>query len=322
MIYWIGYLIFLAFAVFVDYKLFAVVGTENTNKKAIQSMTYWAMITIATMVFIYFGYENDIFQGYLSQDTSLSGAKAISLFFTGYLIEQSLSIDNIFVMAFLLSYFMVPQRNQGALLSIGIWSAIILRGVLIIAGLWLINSISWMIFVLGALLIYSGIKIFKSDPDNPDDPNNSFMIKTIRRIFPVTKGYHGKKFVIKKMGKRAMTPLFITLIAIEFTDILFALDSIPAIFAITTDPFIVLSSNILAVANLRALYSILSKILKRFEYIHYALAVLLVLIGIKIILSHQIHIPEWASLGMIVLCIGGGMLFSLWKTAKNSETQK
>ncbi len=105
MIYWIGYLIFLAFAVFVDYKLFAVVGTENTNKKAIQSMTYWAMITIATMVFIYFGYENDIFQGYLSQDTSLSGAKAISLFFTGYLIEQSLSIDNIFVMAFLLSYF-------------------------------------------------------------------------------------------------------------------------------------------------------------------------------------------------------------------------
>ena len=188
MIYWIGYLIFLAFAVFVDYKLFAVVGTENTNKKAIQSMTYWAMITIATMVFIYFGYENDIF-----------------------------------------------QRNQGALLSIGIWSAIILRGVLIIAGLWLINSISWMIFVLGALLIYSGIKIFKSDPDNPDDPNNSFMIKTIRRIFPVTKGYHGKKFVIKKMGKRAMTPLFITLIAIEFTDILFALDSIPAIFAITTD---------------------------------------------------------------------------------------
>jgi tellurite resistance protein TerC len=318
MIYWIGYLLFLGFAVFIDYKVFAVVGTRNVNRKAIQSMTYWALITLSTMVFIYFGYENDLFQGFMSQDTELTGAKAISLFFTGYLIEQSLSIDNIFVMAFLLSYFQVPAQNQGSLLSIGIWSAIILRGILIVAGLWLINSISWLIFVLGALLIFSGIKIFRSDPDNPEDPNKSFIIKLIRKWFPVTKSYHGTRFVIKKMGKRALTPLFLTLIAIEFTDILFALDSIPAIFAITTDPFIVLSSNILAVANLRALYAILSKILKRFEYINYALAILLILIGIKIILSHYVKIPEWASLSMIVVCIGGGMIFSLWKTRKDN----
>lgn len=281
-------------------------------------MTYWAMITVATMVFIYYTYEHKLFNGYMSQDLNMTGAKAISLFFTGYLIEQSLSIDNIFVMSFLLTYFMVPSKSQSGLLSIGIWSAIILRGVLIIAGLWLINSISWMIFVLGALLIYSGIKIYKSDPDNPEDPNQSFIIKWIRKLVPITKAYHGNRFFIKKLGTRAATPLFITLVAIEFTDILFALDSIPAIFAVTTDPFIVLSSNILAVANLRALYTILSKILKRFDYIHYALAILLVLIGVKIIISHYIIVPEWASLGMIIVCIGGGMLFSLWKTSRQA----
>jgi len=319
MIYWLVYLIVLALAVFLDYKFFASSQHQSAYRKALQSISFWGLITLSTVIFIFIAYEHDLFQSFFSHDMEFGGWQAVGYFITGYLVEQSLSIDNIFVIAFLLSYFKVPQRNQASLLSIGIWTAIILRGILIIAGIWLIQTIDWMVFVLGILLIISGIKIYQSDPENPDDPAKSWIIRLVRRLFPVTKGYFGSRFVVRRMGKLAVTPLFLTLVTIEFTDILFALDSIPAIFAITTDPFLVLSSNILAVANLRALYTILSRMLEKLEYIHYALAILLVLIGIKIIVGHYVKVPEWISFGMIVLCIGGGALYSLWRTSAEKE---
>ncbi len=318
MIAFYSYLLFIVLAVFSDYKLFATEQSTKQHQKAIKSILYWSLITLGTIGFLFVSYELDWFKGYMSQDTSLGSWQAVSLFLSGFLLEQSLSIDNIFVMAFLLKFFRVPLMYQNGLLSIGIWSAIILRGIMIIAGLWLINTISWLIYLLGALLIYSGIKIFQTDSNNPSDPNKSFAIQCIRKWFPITKSYFGGHFIVRKMGHWALTPLFITLIAIEFTDILFAIDSIPAIFALTTDPFIVLSSNILAVANLRALFSILSRILEKMEYIHYALSILLIFIGIKILLSHWLVIANWVNLVVIVIILGLGTLYSLWRSSKTT----
>lgn len=314
-----GYLIFMIIAVFVDYKLFATEASDQ-HKKAIHSIIYWLSLTFLTIGYIYIAYERNWFQGYQSHDLTKDTGNTISAFISGFLLEQSLSIDNIFVMAFLLRYFRVPIMYQNGLLSIGIWTAIILRGIMIIAGLWLINSISWMVYILGILLIYSGIKIFQTDPNDQADPNKSLIIRLIRKWFPVTKSYFGGHFIVRKMGVWALTPLFITLIAIEFTDILFAIDSIPAIFAVTTDPFIVLSSNILAVANLRALFTILSRILEKLEYIHYALSLLLIFIGIKIMTEHYFPIPEWLNMLIILVFLGGGTIYSLWRSGKEKKT--
>ncbi len=313
--FWI-YVLILSLAVFVDYKLFAGGHESRHHHNALRSIIYWLSLTFLSGVFIFFAYEENLFGGYQSTDLELDGFKAVSLFVSGFLVEQSLSLDNIFVMAFILSYFRVPPENQPGLLSIGIWTAIILRGIMIVVGIWLINSIAWMIYILGIMLIWSGIKIYTTDPKDQADPNKSLIIKLLKRFFPVTKGYFGKRFFISRMGRRAITPMVLTLVTIEFTDILFAIDSIPAIFAITTDPFLVLSSNVLAVANLRALFTVLSRLLQKLEYIHYALAVLLVYIGLKIMTSHYYHVNEWLNMLVIVTVIGIGVVYSLWRSGK------
>ncbi|MBK7812078.1 MAG: TerC/Alx family metal homeostasis membrane protein [Saprospiraceae bacterium] len=316
-----SYIIFISLAVLADYWFFAGGHEKHRHQNAIKSIVFWILCTCLSGVYIYFAYTEKWFGGYLSEDLKLGPLKAVSLFISGFLVEQSLSLDNIFVMAFLLSYFRVPRENQAGLLSIGIWTAIVLRGIMIIVGIWLITSISWMIYILGVMLIWSGFKIYMTDPQNQSDPNKSFIIRLLRNFFPVTKAYFGKRFFINRMGIRAITPMFLTLVAIEFTDILFAIDSIPAIFAITTDPFIVLSSNILAVANLRALFTILSKMLRKLEYIHYALAILLIYIGVKIMLSHVFHVNEWVNMIVIILVIGSGVLYSLSRSSKENAHQ-
>jgi len=316
--FWL-YVLTLSLAVFIDYRLFAGGHENRHHHNALNSIIYWVSLTVLSGVFIYYAYEHNLFGGYQSSDLTLDGVKAVSLFVSGFLVEQSLSLDNIFVMAFLLTYFRVPRENQAGLLSIGIWTAIILRGIMIIVGIWLINAISWLIYILGIMLIWSGVKIYATDPKDQADPNKSLIIRLLKRFFPVTKGYFGKKFFISRMGRRAITPMVLTLVAIEFTDILFAIDSIPAIFAITTDPFLVLSSNVLAVANLRALFTILSRLLQKLEYIHYALAVLLVYIGIKIMASHFYHVNEWLNMLIIVTVIGIGVVYSLWRSGKTKS---
>ncbi|HQX43473.1 MAG: TerC/Alx family metal homeostasis membrane protein [Saprospiraceae bacterium] len=315
LIFW-SYVIFLIVVVFFDYRLFAGSGDANGIKKAWHSILYWLVITLFTIGLIMIAYEKDWFQSYLSHDQSLSGWEAGSLFLSGYLVEQSLSLDNIFVMAFLLNYFKVPLLFRPGLLSIGIWTAILLRGVMIVIGLWLIQSISWLIYLLGFILIYSGIKIYYTSPEDQSDPNKSLLIKLIRRYLPVTKGYFGQRFIVRKMGKWALTPLLLTLVAIELTDILFALDSIPAIFAITTDPFLVLSSNILAIANMRSFFTILSRALEKLEFIHHALAILLIYIGIKILLENYVHISGSLNLLIILIVLLTGVVYSILRSSK------
>lgn len=316
LIFW-SYVLFLILVVFLDYKLFAGSGEADGMKKAWHSIIYWFVITLFTIGLIMLSYDRDWFQSYLSHDQSLNAWEAGSLFLSGYIVEQSLSIDNIFVMAFILNYFKVPVNYRPGLLSIGIWTAILLRGVMIIIGLWLIQSISWLIYLLGIILIYSGVKIYRTSPEDQSDPNKSILIRLIRRYLPTTKGYYGQKFIVRKMGKWAITPLLLTLVAIELTDILFAIDSIPAIFAITTDPFLVLSSNILAIANMRSFFTILSRALEKLEFIHHALAILLIYIGFKILLEDHIYISGSLNLLIILSVLVTGVVYSILRTSRN-----
>ena len=206
----------------------------------------------------------------------------------------------------------------------GIIGAIVFRAIMIFFGIWLIDKIDWITYLFGAFLIYTAYNMAFSGEESEFDPKRSRVFKITRKIMPVTRNIHGQKLFVKKMGIWAATPLFLALLIIEFTDILFALDSIPAILAITEDPFIVFSSNIMAILGLRSMYFFLANIMDKFSYLKFSLAVILVYVGIKMILHHYLkenglEIPEWISLGIIVLSLGGGVLYSLYK---NKQAEK
>ncbi|MGC1515056.1 MAG: TerC/Alx family metal homeostasis membrane protein, partial [Maribacter sp.] len=191
----------------------------------------------------------------------------------------------------------------------GILGAIVFRALMILFGVALITKFEWIIYIFGVFLLYTAFKMLKGD-DEHFDPKNSFIIKQIKRVYPVTATLHGHDFFVKKMGITAATPLFVALIVIELTDILFALDSIPAILAITADPFIVFSSNILAILGLRSMYFLISRMLQKFRYINYSLVVILAFVGLKMLFSHYLELPEWVSLTVISVSLVAGILAS------------
>ena len=234
-------------------------------------------------------------------------------FLTGYLIEYSLSMDNIFVIVLIFGHFAVPPQYRHRVLFWGILGAIVMRGILIVAGTALITQFHWIIYVFGAFLIYSGIKMLKAVDEEPDMENNR-IVKYVRSHFKMTEGYHGEKFFVRQNGVRYMTPLFLVLIMIEFTDLVFAVDSIPAIFSITTDPFIVWTSNVFAILGLRALYFALAAIIHRFHYLKYGLSLVLCVVGAKMLLVDIYKIPTAVALGITVTLIGGSIILSLIKT--------
>lgn len=259
----------------------------------------------------------------MANPDQLSGADAAIKYLTGYLIELSLSIDNIFVIAVIFKSFSIAQKYQHRVLFWGIVGALFFRALMILFGIALINEISWMTYIFGGFLLYTAFKMLKSEEEE-FDPKTSRIYKLSRKLFPVTDRIKGQQLFIKKMGKHIATPLFLALVVIELTDVLFALDSIPAILAITSDPFIVFSSNILAIMGLRSMYFFLSNLLDKFQYIHYSLVGILTFVGIKMIAVHHIHFPEWISLAVIFVSLGVGILFSLGdkKTAKDHKEQK
>ena len=248
------------------------------------------------------------------------GAQSGLEFFTGYLIEQSLAMDNIFIIATVFAFLGIPRIYQHRVLFWGILGVIVFRAILIGLGAALVLSFSWILFVFGAFLVFTGIKMFKTSHDKPSLEDN-WMLKFIKKHFRVTEQLHGEKFTIKqidpKTGKLAtfITPLFVALIIVEFVDLIFAVDSVPAIFAVTQDPFIVYTSNIFAILGLRALYFALAAAMHRFKYLQYSLAVILVLVGIKIFLVPMgIKIDTALSLAVTISVLAGGILYSLWKT--------
>lgn len=237
-------------------------------------------------------------------------------FLTGYLIEKSLSVDNIFVFVLIFSHFAVPPQYQYRVLFWGILGALVMRGTLILVGATVIEAFHWVIYIFGAFLIFTGVKMLVTVGQEPDVDNNR-IVRFMRSRFRITQEYSGSRFFVTVEGVRYMTPLFLVLILIELTDLVFALDSIPAIFAITTDPFIVYTSNVFAILGLRALYFALAGIIHRFHYLKYGLSLVLVVVGLKMVVNAWFGtkvIPTEAALLITGVLIGGSILFSMWKT--------
>ncbi len=249
----------------------------------------------------------------------LRGAAAGGEYLAGYLIEKSLSMDNVFLFAMLFSYFAVPARYQHRVLFWGVVGAIVFRGVFILAGASLLEAFHFLIYGFGLLLLVTGVKMWRSSGHAVDAEKN-VILRVFRRLVPVTPEYHGQKFLVRHAGKLAATPLLAVLVVVETTDVMFAIDSIPAIFAITTDPFIVLSSNLFALLGLRSLYFLLAGLVDRFVYLKQGLAALLVFAGLKILVADIVKVPVPVALGVIVAILAVAIGASLWATRGRSTS--
>jgi tellurite resistance protein TerC len=241
---------------------------------------------------------------------ALDGWQAAMQFLTGYLVEKSLSVDNIFVIAAVFAYFRVPAHQQHRVLFWGILGAIVMRGVMIGLGAALIHRFSWSVYLFGALLIFSAVKMLRMKEDDIH-PDRNLAVRLARRVFRVTTDGGDGRFIVKQDGRWAVTPLFLALLLVETTDVMFAVDSIPAIFAITRDPFIVFTSNIFAILGLRSLYFAMAGLMDKFRYLKLSLVALLFLVGIKMIVSHHYPIPTGVSLGVIAAVLAVGVIASL-----------
>ncbi len=238
------------------------------------------------------------------------GTAAAGEYFAGYLIEKSLSIDNVFVWAVILGYFKIPPKYQFRVLFWGVFGALVLRAIFIFAGVALLNRFSWLLFVFGAFLLYTAWKLAQPD-DHEVDPENSAVLRLVRRVIPTTNELHGQKMFIKENGHWMATPLFAVLVLIEATDVVFAVDSVPAILAVSREQFLVLSSNAFAILGLRALYFAFAGMKDRFRYLDYGLAGILGFVGIKMIIAEWYHIPTWASLVVIAAFLTAAIWWSL-----------
>ncbi len=304
---WGIFIFFVLIMLFLDLAVFNKKAHEIKTKEASIFTAIWVSIALLFSGVIYWLFSS----GLVENPTGLTPKTAVLKYITGYLIELSLSIDNVFVIAVIFSSFAIPAKYQHRVLFWGILGAIVFRALMILFGVALINKFDWIIYVFGVFLLYTAYKMATSS-DTDFDPKHSKVYKYIRKVFPVTQKIDGENFFIKRMGIRAATPLFIALLIIELTDILFALDSIPAILAITADPFIVFSSNILAILGLRSMYFLISRMLKKFRFINYSLVAILSFVGVKMLISHHVEIPEWLSLAVIGTALLGGILASMY----------
>ncbi len=275
----------------------------------------WVTLALAFNVGVYYLYELNP-AGWDVDTQQLSGAEAAIQFFTGYLVEKSLSIDNIFVIAMVFAHFQVPLAEQHRVLFWGILGAVVLRGAMILGGIAIIERFDWVVYILGAMLLFSAASMLVLRHDNVALEDN-FAIRLVRRFYPVTTELHGSRFFVHVDGVRTATPLFLALILVETSDVMFAIDSIPAIFAITRDPFIVFTSNVFAILGLRSMYFVLAGLMEKFRYLKTSLVFLLAYIGVKMLLVHHHPIPNLVSLAVISGILAVGIIASL-KTVRDS----
>ncbi len=308
MIIWIVFIILVFILLALDLGVFHKDPHAITTKEAFKWTGLWVSLALAFSIVVYFAYE----QGWVANTEGLTGRTAVLEYLTGYLIEQSLSMDNIFVIAIIFAYFQIPKAYQHRVLFWGILGALVFRGIMIGVGAALIQRFQWTIYFFGVLLLYSAYKMLTSG-DEPIEPNKNPVIKIVRRIFPVTRHFEGDRFFVRRRRILVATPLFIALMVVETTDIMFAIDSIPAIFAITRDPFIVFTSNIFAIMGLRSLYFVLASIIDKFKYLKYSLVFILAFVAVKMLISHYVHLPAWLSLVVIAISLLAGILFS-WRS--------
>jgi tellurite resistance protein TerC len=288
-----------------------------STKEASKWTAIWVSVSIAFSGIIYWLYGTN----YIANPNNLSQTGAALKFITGYLIELSLSVDNIFVIAIIFASFKIPQKYQHRVLFWGILGAIVFRGLMISFGVVLINKFSWTTYLFGVFLIFTAMKMLFSKDEEDFEPKDSFVYKTLGKIIPITSETDKENFFIKTAKGKAATPLFVALIVIEVMDVLFAVDSVPAILAITSDPFLVFSSNIFAILGLRSMYFFLANMLEKFSYLEYSLIAILTFVGLKMLLHDYIEIPEWASLAFIAVALGVGIVVSLQKSKNEFENK-
>lgn len=321
---WIVFIALVMVLMAIDLGVFNKKAHIPSAKEAIYVTFGWVSLAVILNVFVYFAYENNWFELGRYKFEEMRGKEAALKFFTGYLLELSLSIDNLFVMAMVFAQFHVPKKYQHRILFWGILGVLVFRGLLITVGVTLVHHFIWLFYFFGVLLLYSAWKMLRHFHEEAPDVNKRTVVRIIRKFYPVSTSYeHGHFFTVLADGRRAVTPMFVALMVIETTDVLFAFDSVPAVFAITTDPFLVFSSNIFAILGLRSLYFVLANVLDRFEYLRYSLVAILFFIGVKLILIPlKIHIPIGISLGVIGVVLLIGVMVSLRKTMrKDIENQ-
>lgn len=309
---WFGFTVLLTLALIADTVLLGKVSRRTTG--LVRTALAWTFFWIGcALVF------NLALWAYLYETTTAAFAHVKALeFFTGYVIEKSLSVDNLFAFYMVFQHFHVPQQYQQRVFSYGIWGAIIMRLGLILVGVWLVSEFHWLLYVMGAFLFFTGLKMMFMN-EKEKDLAETFIIRLARKCFHVTTQFHEEHFFIKEGVKWVATPLFLALIFIEFSDLVFAMDSIPAIFAITQDPFIVWSSNIFAILGLRALYFVLARMIERFHLLKVGIALILVFVGVKMMIEPLYKVPVSLSLSAILGIIVLFTALSVWQASKKEN---
>jgi len=292
-----------------------VVGGGKEHRVSFREAATWSVIWISiTLAFA--GGLWVYLDGSLGRE--VANTKALE-FITGYLIEKALAVDNVFIWLMLFSFFAVPASLQKRVLLYGVLGAIVMRTVMIFAGAWLITQFHWILYLFGAFLLITGVKMYWFADEKPDLENNK-LVNWLRGHMKITNEFHEHHFFIRENGLRYATPLFLALVLVELSDLIFAVDSIPAIFAITTDPFIVLTSNIFAILGLRAMYFLLAGVADRFSLLKYGLAVVLMFIGVKMLLIDIYKIPVGFSLAVVAVIIGASVWASLRKETRDNKS--
>lgn len=301
--YWVGFIAVVLVLLALDLGIFHKKDKAVPAREALSWVAVWVTLALLFDVFVF---------------TKFGSQKAVE-FLTGYLIELSLSVDNLFVFVLVFASFRIPPHLQHRVLYWGIMTALVLRGVMILAGTAMIQRFHWTIYLFGAFLLFTGVKLLFHDEQEAHSPEKSLAFRALRKVIPATPELHGNHFFVREGGRWVATPMFLCLLLIEISDVVFAVDSVPAIFGVTLDPFIVFTSNIFAILGLRSMYFAIAHLIGRFEYLKFGLALVLVFIGVKMTISGWVHIHALASLAVVVLLLGGSMVYSLRKTRRLAE---
>ncbi|MBN2359174.1 MAG: TerC family protein [Deltaproteobacteria bacterium] len=308
---WIGFVALICLLLAIDLGVFHRHLHAIKLREAIGWTVLWIGVGLAFTIAIYFIYEHHWFGAHVAEGEGalLEGGEAVMLYLTGYVLEKSLSIDNIFVMAVIFRHFAVAPVYQHRVLYWGILGAIVTRGIMILGGAYLFQRFDWLFYPFGAYLVITGLRLLRPD-GGEKDPEKSRIVQWLRRFLPVAGGQHEQRFFVREDGRRKVTLLFVVLLTIELTDVVFAVDSVPAVLAITTNSFIVMTSNVFAILGLRSLYFVLASMIQQFRHLQYSLAAILALIGVKMLLHTVLKIPTVYSLLFVLLALTAGIVAS------------
>jgi len=302
---WAGFLVVILALLSIDLGIFHKKDRAIAAREAMSWVAIWMSLAVLFGGFVWWRF----------------GAARAGEFYTGWLIEQSLSVDNLFVFVLVFATFRIPGHLQHRVLYWGILTALVLRGAMILAGTALLQRFHWLLYVFGAFLLFTGVKLlFAKEEDK--NPEQSLAFRALRRVVPATPQLHGNRFFVIAGGRRVATPLFLCLGLIEISDVIFALDSVPAIFGVTLDPFIVFTSNIFAILGLRSLYFAIASLIGRFEYLKVGLSFVLIFIGVKMTIAPWVPIGSFTSLAVVAGLLGSSVIFSIVKTRRPGDARE